>query len=98
MSGTKLAAGGDSLGATQKRHDKRLQKSKGCCFQGSFGLRRLIRAAFLWQGNWTNKSRDDGMFVTGVTLAHHSRRGLSLPQGDSHRALIRTTAHVVAGG
>lgn len=37
------------------------------------------------------------MFVTGVTLAHHSRRRLSLPQGDSHRTLIRPTAHVVTG-
>lgn len=33
MSGTKLAAGGDSLGAAQKRHDKGVQKSKGVAFK-----------------------------------------------------------------
>lgn len=33
MSGTKLAAGGDGLGAAQKRHDKSVQKSKGVAFK-----------------------------------------------------------------
>lgn len=33
MSGTKLAAGGDSLDAAQKRHDKSVQKSKGVAFK-----------------------------------------------------------------
>lgn len=33
MSGTKLAAGRDSLGAAQKRPDKSVQKSKGVAFK-----------------------------------------------------------------